>query len=254
MTRVFFTGMRVQMTQLMRSSFDLTAMLVWPIIYASIAYYLLNAQESPRLLLSASIGSAVMLMWSQVVIGSAGALDLMRQAGTLELMVAAPVPLVAVLAPIMITSAAFGLYGLVVTLAWGRFGFGIPLGIAHPLAFALSIPACVIAIGSLGLIVASTFVVYRAAFSLGVAMQYPIWLASGLLVPLSILPGWLGPVSWTLAPTWGFQAIERAVVAGDPWPPIAMCLLVSVVYVAIAVVFLRLFEYLARKRATLKLA
>jgi ABC-2 type transport system permease protein len=154
----------------------------------------------------------------------------------------------------MITSAAFGLYGLVVTLAWGRIAFGIPLHIAHPLAFVFSIPACVIAIGSLGLIVASTFVLYRAAFSLGVAMQYPVWIASGLLVPLSVLPSWLGPVSWTLAPTWGFRAIDRAAVSGNAWPMIAMCLAVSVGYVAVAVVFLRWFEHLARRRASLRLA
>jgi ABC-2 type transport system permease protein len=85
-------------------------------------------------------------------------------------------------------------------------------------------------------------------------MQYPVWLASGLLVPLSALPGWLGPVSWTLAPTWGFRAIQRAAVAGNPWPPIAMCLVVSIFYVAVAVIFLRLFEHLARQRASLRLA
>lgn len=254
MTRVFLTGMRVQITQLMRSSFDLVAMLIWPIIYASIAYYLLDATESPHELLAASIGSAVMIMWAQVVIGSAGTLDLMRQAGTLELMVAAPVPFVAVLAPIMVSTSAFGLYGLVVTLAWGRFGFGIPLSIVHPFAFAIAIPACVIAIAALGLIVASTFVLYRAAFSLGIAMQYPVWLASGLLVPLSALPRWLGPVSWTLAPTWAFRAIERAAVGGDPWTSVGLCAVVSVVYVGVAVFFLRLFEHLARQRASLKLA
>jgi ABC-2 type transport system permease protein len=104
------------------------------------------------------------------------------------------------------------------------------------------------------LIVASTFVLYRAAFALGVAMQYPVWIASGLLVPLSVLPGWLGPVSWTLAPTWGFRAIDRAAVVGNAWPAIAMCFAVSVVYVAVAMVFLRVFEYLARRRASLRLA
>src|SRR5260370_26156802 len=132
--------MAVQVKELMRSSYDLVAMLVWPIIYSSIAFYLLDAKDTPRLLLSAAVGSAVMLMWSQVVIGSAGALDLMRQAGTLELMGAAPLPLVAILAPIVITSAAFGLYRLVVTLAWGPLAFHIPLTLAHPLPFLPSIP------------------------------------------------------------------------------------------------------------------
>jgi ABC-2 type transport system permease protein len=253
-TRVFLTGMRVQLVQLLRSSFDLVAMLVWPIVYSSIAYYLLGAQETPRRLLSAAIASAVMLMWSQVVVGSSNSLDMMRQNGTLELVVAAPVPLVSVLAPVMLTSGAFGLYGLLVTLVWGRLAFGIPLEIAHPLAFVVSIPACVVAIGALGMIVASTFVLYRAAFALGIAMQYPVWIASGLLVPLSALPGWLGPVSWTLAPAWGFRAIERAAVGGDAWPAIGWCGVVSLAYLAVTVVCLRGFEHLARSRATLRLA
>lgn len=254
MIRVFATGMRVQMTQMLRSPFDVVAMLVWPIIYATIAYYLLDAKSSPHELLDASIGAAVMIIWAHVVVGSSGTLDLMRQGGTLELMVAAPVPFVSVLAPIMVSTATFGLYGLVVTLVWGRLAFGVPLTVAHPVAFVAAVPGCVVAIGALGLIVASTFVLYRAAFSLGIAMQYPVWLASGLLVPLSALPSWLGPVSWLLAPTWGFQALRRAVVGGDAWPSIGMCLVVSVLYVAIAVACLGHFERLARRRASLKLA
>jgi ABC-2 type transport system permease protein len=244
----------VQAQQLLRSSFDVVGMLVWPIVYSSIAYYLLDAEESPRLLLGAGIAAAVMVMWSQVVVGCSGTLDLMRQAGTLELMVAAPVPFVVVLAPVVLMSAAFGLYGLLVTLAWGRLAFGIPVGIVHPLAFVLAIPACVVAIASLGLIVASTFVLYRAAFFLGVAMQYPVWIASGLLVPLAVLPGWVAPISWLLAPTWGFRAIERAALGGDPWPAIILCAVVSVACLALSAVCLRGFEHLARRRATLRLA
>lgn len=254
MIRVFLGGLRIQLLQIVRSSFDVVAMFTWPLVYSSIAYYLLGAHASPHVLLRAALGSAVMVMWSQVVVGSSNSFDLMRQNGTLELMVGAPVPLISILAPVMLTSAAFGVYGLVVTLAWGRLAFGIPLGVVHPAAAVLSIPACILAIGSLGLIVASTFVLYRAAFFLGVAMQYPVWIASGLLVPLSILPGWVGPISWVLAPTWGFRAISRAFVGGDAWTPIGLCLALSVAYWLVTVVLLRAFEYLARSRVTLRLA
>jgi ABC-2 type transport system permease protein len=112
----------------------------------------------------------------------------------------------------------------------------------------------VVAIGSLGLVVASTFVLYRAAFALGIAMQYPVWIVCGLLVPLSALPGWVGPIAWLLAPTWGFRAIEHAAVGGNPWEPIALCLAVSAAYLAPSAVFLRVFEHLARSHATLRLA
>ena len=83
-------------------------MLVWPIVFASIAFYLLDAKEAPRLLFAAALGTAVMMMWAQVVVGAGGALDNQRVFGTLELLVAAPVPLVSTIAPIMIASGAFG--------------------------------------------------------------------------------------------------------------------------------------------------
>ena len=230
MTRAFVSGMRVHLKQFSRNPFDVSGVVLWPILYASIAYYLLDAKEDPELLLSASLGAAVMLMWSLVVIGSAGALEQQRWLGTLELLVAAPVPFAAVIAPISVASGAVGAYSLVATLAWGTLFFDVPLAIEQPLAFAVAIPACVLAIGMLGLVMAATFVLYRAAFSLGIAMQYPVWIATGLLVPLSVLPAFVGPISWFLAPTWGFRAIQEAALGGTPWADIGMCLVVSAAY------------------------
>jgi len=254
MIRVFVTGVRLQLLQLMRSGFDISAMLIWPIILASIAFYLLDAKESPHLLFAAALGTAVMMMWAQVIVGAGGALDNQRVFGTLELLVAAPVPLVSTIAPIMIASGAFGIYGLVVTIVWGRLLFGIPVTIDDPFAFVVALLACVIAIGLLGLIAASTFILYRAAFALGVSLQYPVWIVTGLLFPLSLLPAWVGPISWVLAPTWGFRAIKESAFGGSAWPSIGMCVVVSLAYLAVSLVCLAYFERLARDRASFRLA
>jgi ABC-2 type transport system permease protein len=254
MIRVFANGLRIHLVQLLRSPFDIVAMLVWPIVFASIAYYLIGADANTTVLFTASLGAAMMLMWSQVIVGSGFALDQQRNQGTLELLVAAPVPLVMVIAPIMIASAAFGIYGLLVTLLWGRFAFGIPVTVDEPLAFVLAAAAAILSIGLLGMIAASLFVLTRAASYLGVALQYPVYLASGLIVPLAILPAWLGPVSWILAPTWGYRALTHASTGRSAWPEIGMCLLLSAVYVLIALPCLAWFERLARDRASLRLS
>lgn len=253
MIRAFLGGVRVHVKQFTRNAFDISGVVLWPILYASIAYYLLDAKNDPKLLLAASLGAAVMTMWSIVVIGSSGALEHQRWQGTLELLVAAPVPFAITLAPITISTGVVGAYSLLATLTWGTLLFDVPLTIEHPVAFALAIPACVLAVGMLGLITAATFVLYRASFSLGVSLQYPVWIATGLLVPLSVLPDYVGPISWFLAPTWGFNAIRESALGGTPWPDIAMCVAMSGVYLAIAAVCLRSFERLARARATLRL-
>ena len=253
MTRAFLSGMRIHLIQFTKNAFDISGVLLWPIIYASIAYYLLDAKDDPRLLLSASLGASVMLMWSTVVVGSSAALEQQRWLGTLELLVAAPTPFAIVIAPITVASGAIGAYSLVSTLTWGTLLFDVPLSIEHPLAFAVAVPAAVLAIGMLGLVMAATFVLYRAAFHLGIAMQYPMWIATGLLVPLSVLPGFVGRVAWFLAPYWGFRAIKEATLGGSSWPAIGMCVVVSAAYLAIGTVCLRAFVQVARSRASLKL-
>jgi ABC-2 type transport system permease protein len=100
---------------------------------------------------------------------------------------------------------------------------------------------------------AATFVLYRAAFHLGIAMQYPVWIVTGLLVPLSLLPSFVRPISWVLAPSWGFRALQEAALGGTPWPDIGMCLVLSLVYLAIGGSSLIAFEYVARSRGSLRL-
>jgi ABC-2 type transport system permease protein len=105
----------------------------------------------------------------------------------------------------------------------------------------------------LGLIMGSSFVLYRAAFHLGIAMQYPVWIATGLLVPLSLLPAFVEPLSWLLAPSWAFRALRDATLGGSPWSDIGMCAVLASAYFFIATGLLRVFEHLARARATLRL-
>jgi ABC-2 type transport system permease protein len=252
--RAFASGLRVDLLQLIRSPFDMVGMLVWPLVFASIAYLLLGHASGERALFTASLGASVMIMWGWVILGAGFALDNQREQGTLELVVGAPTPLVVLISPVMISRAVFGVYGLLLTLVWGRLVFGIPLLIDDWAAFIAASVGCILAIGTLGLIAASTFVLYRAAFYLGISLQYPVYIACGLILPFSVLPGWLRPVSWLLAPTWGFRALRQAASAQAPWPDIGMCFGLSVVYVAIAIPCLAVFEHLARDRATLKLA
>jgi ABC-2 type transport system permease protein len=72
-------------------------------------------------------------------------------------------------------------------------------------------------------------------------------------VPLSVLPGFVGPVSWFLGPSWGFRAIQEAALGKTPWPDIGMCFVVSGAYLLIGTVCLNVFVRVARARATLRL-
>ena len=85
-----------------------------------------------------------------------------------------------------------------------------------------------ISLGLMGLVLASTFVLYRNANALSNLLEYPVWIASGLVFSTSILPGWTRPISWVLPPYWGILALRHAALGGAVWRPLAMVLLLGV--------------------------
>ena len=233
--------------------FLLTAVLQ-PLIFATIAFYLFKSGGRPGTLLYAALGAGMMGIWSSTLFGSGGALQWNRYQGTLELLVASPPPFIVVLLPLTLATSITGGYALVATIFWGRIFFGVPLHFAHPLAFVLAVPAAVLALGLMGLLMASSFILYRNANALSNLLEYPVWVATGLLFPVTLLPSWVGPISWLLAPRWGIDAIRHAATGGGPvWFPIGMCLVVGAAYLVLAALFLRVFEREARARATLSL-
>jgi ABC-2 type transport system permease protein len=199
---------------------------ITPVVLATIAFYLFQSGSQSEPLLYAALGAGLMGIWSTTLFGSGGAIQWQRWQGTLE---------------------------LVSTLVWGRVLFGIRLELVHPFLFVIAVPSAVIGLGLLGLLLASTFVLYRNANALSNLLGEPVWLITGMLVPISLLPGWVTPISWVLAPTWGVRAIREAALGGDPLPAILMCLGLGLVYTLLAAVCLRHFERLARARATLAL-
>jgi ABC-2 type transport system permease protein len=252
--RVFAVGFVLHFKNLSASPFMVMTAAIWPLVYATLAFLMFRATHQAPSLLYAALGAAVMGIWSTTATSAGGAIQQQRNWKVLELLVGAPSPLILVLAPVTVAIAGIGVYSIVTTLLWGRLLFGVPFHVLHPVLFVVAIPAAVLSIGLLGLLLASTLVLYREASAFSQALEYPIWLITGMLIPLSLLPGWIHPLAWALAPTWGMRAVRRAALGGAVGMPLLACALLTVAYAVLAVVLLHHFERLARDRATLSLS
>ncbi len=246
-------GWRFELVNLMRSALFIVTSVFQPVIFASIAFFLDRAGGHSALLYTA-LGAGLMGTWSSTLFGSGMAIQSQRFQGTLELLILAPHPYLTVLSSLTLATASLGVYSLGATLLWGRLFFGVPLELAHPFLFVVALVATVAALGLFGLVLGSTFVLWRGANALANSLEYPVWLASGLLVPVDLLPRWVEPISWLLAPTWGADAIRHAALGGSPLAPIGMCALLGIAYLAFAWLMLGHIERLARERASLALA
>jgi len=252
--RLVWSGLVFRVKEFMVSRWFILISVIQPVIFATIAFYMFKTGRQPGTLLYVALGAGMMGIWSSTLFGSGGALQWNRWQGTLELLVASPPPFIVVLLPLTLATSVTGAYALLSTLFWGRLFFGVPLHLAHPFAFLVAVPAAVLSLGLMGLLMASSFILYRHANALSNLLEYPVWVATGLLFPLALLPGWVMPLSWLLAPRWGIDAIRHAALGGGAvWFPVLMCALIGAAYLVLAGVCLRIFEDAARARATLSL-
>ena len=252
--RLLAVGWLFHFKMISRSAFEGLGNVIYPLFFATVAFFVFQAGNSPRTLLYASLGSAVMGMWSSVSTTAGGAMQRERWHGTLELLVGTPPHFALVLLPVTLAMATIGIYSLVATLLYGHFLFGIALMVQQPLLFAASIVVTVLSFGTLGFVFAVAFVRFRAAWALGNLFEYPVWLIGGFLVPLGLLPGWVRPISWVLAPTWGMNAIRESALGGSPLDDLLLCGALGAVYVGLGILLTERVLRSARVRATLSLS
>jgi ABC-2 type transport system permease protein len=251
--RLLAVGWYFQFKMISRSPFEGFGQVIWPLFFATVAFFMFEAGDDPKTLLYASLGSAVMGMWSATSTTAGGAMQRERWHGTLEALVASPPHFAVVLLPITIAMATIGVYSLVATLLFGRFLFGIELAVEHPLAFGLAVLGTVLSFGALGFLFAVSFVRFRAAWALGNLFEYPVWLIGGFLVPLVLFPDWVRPISWSLAPTWGMNAIRESALGGSPLPDLALCVALGAGYITLGILALERVLGAARRRAAVSL-
>ena len=251
--RLLAFGWLFQMKMLMRSSFNSWLGVLYPLFFATVAFFMFRAGGGGKPLLYASLGAAVMGVWSNTATPAGAAMARERWTGTLELQVAAPVHFALVLLPLTVAMSTIGIYSMAATLLWGRLAFGIHLHITDPVAFVLAVPATIVSIGALGFVLAVLFVRFRNAWAMGNMLEYPVWLIAGFLVPLSLFPSWVRPISWLLAPTWGIRAIRGAALTGPSYSDIGMALALGGGYVLVGILLVHRALDAARDKGTLAL-
>jgi ABC-2 type transport system permease protein len=170
----------------------------------------------------------------------------------LEPLVASPTRTRWFIAPYALATSSLGLLSIVCTLAWSAVVFGAAVVPAQPGRLVIALLTATLAMGMLAQVMAAFFILVPHAQPLTNLLEYPAWILSGLLVPLSVLPGPLQGLAWVLAPTWSVQAARYAAEGHGPfWYAIAMTIALSLVYWLLSSLMLSRFERIARRHGTL---
>jgi len=261
--RVIYSAFRIAMLHWMADPQWVIPNVIAPFVFTFVALTLFAGTQGGSFGLYAVLGGGMMGMWGNTLYASGFAIDFERWQGTLEEVVAAPSNLLHVITGRSVSNALFGLTNMIAILIIAAFVFRVPLGIANPMLFALSLVLTLLSVSALGLIFASSFVLTRSAQIFTNGLEFPIYIISGSMFPIALLPFWTHPAAYILGPTWGIQAIRVAATEvsvplalwGDTgiafWGDIFIMLVISAIYVAVAALLFKMVETKSRRDGTL---
>jgi ABC-2 type transport system permease protein len=188
-------------------SFVIFAVIIQPLIVALLAIYMLRDTSSFEAIYVV-VGSALSGLWSGTLFCSSFNVNVERWLGTLEMIVGSPTHLATVIVSKTLANTAMSLTSIFFSYPLAALLFGYRLTIAHPFLFAVSLLLTVLALTSLGMVIAPFMSLNLGANTWANVLEFPVYILSGFLFPIILLPRWTTPLSYALSPYWAARALH----------------------------------------------
>jgi ABC-2 type transport system permease protein len=139
-----------------------------------------------------------------------------RYGGTIELLVATPASFTLIIWARVALLTSLGLVGFVESWLLARVAFDVSVTIHHVDLFVATLLLTSIASASTALITSVLISFMRSGRAFQNVLTFPLYLMSGVLVPITFLPAFLQPFSHLLFLYWSADLLRAAL---DPAPP-----------------------------------
>ncbi|MDR3282308.1 MAG: ABC transporter permease [Candidatus Methanoplasma sp.] len=212
--RAVVAGFKQQKIQFFSDPQWIIPSLVSPFLFTMVMLFLYGDDVDGPIVLQAVLGGGVLGMWANTLFASSFTISYDRMNGTLESIMVAPSSIYSILIGRSLWSTAIGLVNAVVVFVIAEVMFDADLTLANPVLFFVMLILTLFSLASVGMLIATAFIRTRMGRVLSTIAEYPIYVLSGALVPITVLPEGLRVFSYVLAPAWGIDAVKRAAIDG----------------------------------------
>ena len=155
----------------------------------------------------AAVAPVFIALWWMALFNSGWTITIERWNGTIEMLVAAPSSFAAVIFGRITTTTLAGIVSFGETWVVARL-FGTTIQIEHRWAFLATIVVTLAAMAGTALAMASLFVLARNAVTFSNSASFPFYVLGGILVPVSLLPHWVRPISSIVFLSWSADLLR----------------------------------------------
>jgi len=233
--------------------------IIAPFVFTLVAFFLFNNQtNTSTFLLYLVLGGGLMGMWGTTIYGSVNSIGFDRWNGTMESTLAAPIPLSWIAMGRVLFNTFEGVINAFLILVIGFTWFQVAFGVISPVLFFVAAVGTFVSLSAFGLMMSTVVVLTRKGGFITNSMEIPVYIATGTMFPVSLLPFVALPFAYVLAPTWGIEAIRNATFAGYSglglgyWEDMLILVAETVVYLALAFVLFRRVEAYAKRNGNIE--
>ena len=204
--RAFLAGARIQLTFFRAYPDALIPFFTAP-MFSVIFQLIFHHAGRPDLTGYAAIAPVFIALWWMALFNSGWTITIERWNGTIELLVAAPSSFAAVIFGRITATTLAGVVSFGETWVIARL-FGTEVTIDHAWEFAATIVVTLAAMAGTAVAMASLFVLARNAVTFSNSASFPFYVLGGILVPVSLLPHWIRPVSSIVFLSWSADLLR----------------------------------------------
>ena len=187
--------------------------IIAPFVFAIVALFIYGG-DNGSVVLQAVIGGGVLGMWGNTIFASGYSISYDRYNGTVEPIMISSSNLADVIAGRSIWNTFIGLINALFIFIVAELMFHTGMALKDPLAFFGILVMTLGSLACIGLIFSAFFVWTRMSSTLFAMLEFPIYILSGAMVPVSVLPNGLQYASYILPPSWGVDALKLSALGG----------------------------------------
>ncbi|MGE5571606.1 MAG: ABC transporter permease [Bacteroidota bacterium] len=216
LVRVMRTAYRCQMQEFVLRPHYFYVMVGQPVFFMALSVFLFRHVGREDLVPGSVIGAGIIGIWNANLFSSGMIVERERRDGTLLFLVASPTDAIWVLLGRSLANSTVSACSVLIALLLAASIAPETMPVADYTLLLVSLLMTVGAVTALGLVAGCAFVWFRQALRVVGLMNWPAYIISGVMFPVSYLPGAFRAISYTLAPTWGLVGLRASFgLAGD---------------------------------------
>lgn len=193
-----------------------------PVFFMALSVFLFRHAGREDLVPSSVIGAGIIGIWNANLFSSGMIVERERRDGTLLFLVASPTDAIWVLLGRSLANSTVSACSVVIALLLASGIARRTMPVTDYTLLIVSLLMTVAAVTALGLLAGCAFVWFRQALRVVGLINWPAYILSGVMFPVSYLPAALRMVSYILAPTWGLMGLRASFGVAERMSPVTI--------------------------------